>query len=203
MKRVKCVSYLPIFPRRIINAYQIPPKIGPTNPRIIYQMTRARYFLPQIFWDNGQMGVDTRCLPGAFHRAPFLVGSCFIQNIGMWGVQIVATEFSDDFTQLQLYLNHPVGETVQIIIWGPIIGQKCPLRGPWECQNGMKASKKEEPTQISIWRSFKLLFSLSDHCQVFKGSKYKVQPGRVFCAVLVTPGVSWGAQKLFSQLGSV
>ena len=30
----------------------------------------------------------------------------------MWGVQIVATEFSDDFRQLQLILSHPVGETV-------------------------------------------------------------------------------------------
>ena len=38
----------------------------------------------------------------------------------------------------------------------------------------MKASEKEEPTQISIWRSLKLLFSLSDHCQVFKGSKKAV-----------------------------
>ena len=31
----------------------------------------------------------------------------------MWGVQIVATEFSDDFTQLQLITNHAVGEKVQ------------------------------------------------------------------------------------------
>ena len=48
-----------------------------------------------------------------FQRGPFLVGSCFDRNIGMWGVQIVATEFSDDFRQLQLILNHPAGETVQ------------------------------------------------------------------------------------------
>ena len=38
----------------------------------------------------------------------------------------------------------------------------------------MKTSKKVEPTQISIWRSFKLLFDLSDHCEVFKGSKRAV-----------------------------
>ena len=38
----------------------------------------------------------------------------------------------------------------------------------------MKTSKKVEPTQISIWRSFKLLFDLSDHCEVFKGSKSAV-----------------------------
>ena len=31
----------------------------------------------------------------------------------MWGVQTVATEFSDDFTQLQLIQNHAVGENVQ------------------------------------------------------------------------------------------
>ena len=37
----------------------------------------------------------------------------------MWYVQIVATEFSDDFTQLQLILNHPVGENVQKYhFWG-------------------------------------------------------------------------------------
>ena len=31
----------------------------------------------------------------------------------MWGVQIVATELSDDFRQLQLILNNPDGETVK------------------------------------------------------------------------------------------
>ena len=51
--------------------------------------------------------------PNSFQRGPFLVGSCFDRNIGMLGVQIVATEFSDDFRQLQLILNHPVGEIVQ------------------------------------------------------------------------------------------
>ena len=51
--------------------------------------------------------------PTPFKRGPFLVGCCFDRNIGMWGVQIVATEFSDDFRQLQLILNHPVGEIVQ------------------------------------------------------------------------------------------
>ena len=38
--------------------------------------------------------------PNPFQRAPFLVGSCFIQNIGIWDVQIVATELSNDFTAL-------------------------------------------------------------------------------------------------------
>ena len=51
--------------------------------------------------------------PNPFQMGPSLVGSCFDRNIGMWGVQIVAKEFSDDFRQLQLILNHPAGETVQ------------------------------------------------------------------------------------------
>ena len=58
--------------------------------------------------------------------------------------------------------------------WEPLRGQKCPLRGIWECQNGTKASEKVDPTQISIWRSFKLLSSLSDLCHDFKGSKKAV-----------------------------
>ena len=51
--------------------------------------------------------------PNPYQRAPFLVRSCFDRNIGMWGVQIVATEFSDVFRQLQLILNHPDGEIDQ------------------------------------------------------------------------------------------
>ena len=51
--------------------------------------------------------------PQSLSEGPILVGSCFDRNIGMWGVQIVATEFSDDFRQLQLILNHPVGEIAQ------------------------------------------------------------------------------------------
>ena len=89
----------------------------------------------------------------------------------MWGVQIVATEFSDDFTQLQLITSHAVGEKDQKHHFG---GQKSPLRGLWECQHVMKTSKKMEPTQITISRSFKLLFDLSDYCEVFKGSKRTV-----------------------------
>ena len=39
--------------------------------------------------------------------------------MGMWYVQIVATEFSDNFTQLKLILDHPVGENVQKYhFWG-------------------------------------------------------------------------------------
>ena len=40
------------------SARHIPPKISPTNPRVIYQMTRARYFLPQIFWDKWRAGTN-------------------------------------------------------------------------------------------------------------------------------------------------
>ena len=42
----------------------------------------------------------------------------------MWGVQIVATEFSDDFTQLQLILNDPVGENVQKHQFGGLLEAK-------------------------------------------------------------------------------
>ena len=42
----------------------------------------------------------------------------------MWGVQIVATEFSDDFRQLQLILNHPDGETVQKHHFGGLLEAK-------------------------------------------------------------------------------
>ena len=38
----------------------------------------------------------------------------------------------------------------------------------------MKVNEKVETTQIRIWRSFKLLFALSDHCEVFKGSRKAV-----------------------------
>ena len=36
----------------------------------------------------------------------------------MLGVQIVATEFSDDFRQLQLILNHLVGNCPKTSFWG-------------------------------------------------------------------------------------
>ena len=68
--------------------------------------------------------------PNPIQRGPILVGSSFDRNIGMWGVQIVATEFSDDFRQLQLILNHPVGEIVQKHHLGPFRGQKCPFGVP-------------------------------------------------------------------------
>jgi hypothetical protein len=67
--------------------------------------------------------------PNPFQRAPFLVRSCFDRNIGMWGVQIIATEFSDDFRQLQLILNHPVGDTVQKHNFGDLLEAKNALLG--------------------------------------------------------------------------
>ena len=42
----------------------------------------------------------------------------------MWGVQTVATEFSDDFTQLQLILNHAVGENIQKHHFGGLLEAK-------------------------------------------------------------------------------
>ena len=80
--------------------------------------------------------------PNPFQMGPFLVGSCFDRNIGMWGVQIVATEFSDDFRQLQLILNHPAGETVQNVILGPFRGQKCPF--------GVPGGPEEAPYQAKV-----------------------------------------------------
>ena len=47
----------------------------------------------------------------------------------MWGVHIVATEFSDDFRQLQLILSHPVGETVQKHHFGGLLEAKNALLG--------------------------------------------------------------------------
>ena len=58
-----------------------------------------------------------------------MVGSSFDRNIGMWGVQIVATEFSDDFRELQLILNHPDGETVQKHHFGGLLKAKNALFG--------------------------------------------------------------------------
>ena len=60
----------------------------------------------------------------------------------MWGVQIVATEFSDDFRQLQLILNHPVGEIVQKHHLGPFRGQKCPF--------GVPGGPEEAPYQAKV-----------------------------------------------------
>ena len=47
----------------------------------------------------------------------------------MWGVQIVATEFSDDFRQLQLILNYPDGGTVQKHHFGGLLEAKNALLG--------------------------------------------------------------------------
>ena len=67
--------------------------------------------------------------PNPYQRAPFLVRSCFDRNIGMWGVQIVATEFSNDFRQLQLILNHPDGEIIQKHHFGGLSEAKNALLG--------------------------------------------------------------------------
>ena len=47
----------------------------------------------------------------------------------MWGVQIVAKEFSDDFRQLQLILYHPDGEIVQKHHFGGLLEAKNALLG--------------------------------------------------------------------------
>ena len=53
----------------------------------------------------------------------------------MWGVQTVATKFSDDFMQLQLILNHPVGETVQKQHFGGLLEAKNTLLElPWNAK---------------------------------------------------------------------
>ena len=69
----------------------------------------------------------------------------------MWGVQIVATELSDDFRQLQLILNHPAGETVQNVILGPFRGQKCPFGvpgGPEEARYQAKVCANHNSSQV-------------------------------------------------------
>ena len=53
-----------------------------------------------------------------------MVGCNFDRNMGMWYVQIIATEFSDDFTQLQLILSHAVGENVQKHHFGGLLEAK-------------------------------------------------------------------------------
>ena len=58
-----------------------------------------------------------------------MVRSCFDRNIGMWGVQVVAKEFSDDFRQLQLILNHPDVEIVQKHHFGGLLEAKNALLG--------------------------------------------------------------------------
>ena len=78
---------------------------------------------------NHQGPKGTFWAPIPFRRGPFLVESCFDRNIVMWGVQIVATEFSDDFRQLQLILNHPDAETVQKHHFGGLLEAKNALLG--------------------------------------------------------------------------
>ena len=67
-------------------------------------------------------------LKGIFcFTGPFLVKCCFDRNIGMWGVQIIATKCLDHYTQLQLILNHPIGENVQNFFWGALLRTKKPF----------------------------------------------------------------------------
>ena len=42
----------------------------------------------------------------------------------MWGVQIIATKCLDHYTQLQLILNHSIGENVQNFFWGALLRTK-------------------------------------------------------------------------------
>ena len=57
------------------SARHIPPKISPTNPRVIYQMTRARYFLSQIFWDKWRTGTNDARAWNARRYAMFTRGN--------------------------------------------------------------------------------------------------------------------------------
>ena len=58
---------------------------------------------------------------------PFLVKCCFDRNIGMWGVQIIATKCPDHFIQLQRILNHPIEENVQNFLGGALLRTKKPF----------------------------------------------------------------------------
>ena len=88
--------------------------------------------------------------PNPYQRAPFLVRSCFDRNIGMWGVQIVATEFSDDYRQLQLILNHPDGEIVQKHHFGGLLEAKNALLGSLVAQKRPDTRPKCVVTMIPI-----------------------------------------------------
>ena len=67
----------------------------------------------------------------------------------MWGVQIVATEFYDDFRQLQIILNHPDGETVQKHHVGDLLEAKNALLGPLVTQKRPDTRPKCVVTIIS------------------------------------------------------
>ena len=115
--------------------------------------------------------------PNPIQRGPILVGSSFDQNIGMWGVQIVATEFSDGFRQLQLILNHPAGETIQKRHFGAFKRPKMPFRVP--------GGPEEAPYQAKVCANHN-----SSQVRPIDNSWDQSWP-------------LWCAQKLFSQLGSV
>ena len=67
----------------------------------------------------------------------------------MWGVQIVATEFSDDFRQLQLILNYPDGGTVQKHHFGGLLEAKNALLGSLVAQKRPDTRPKCVVTIIS------------------------------------------------------
>ena len=98
------------------------------------------HFLDHFWIYQGPKGAFWPPIP--FSGAPFLVGCCFGQNIGVWGVQTVATERPDHLAHLQPILNLPVGENVQKCPFGGFKRPKMPKKGSWEYQNGMKESKK-------------------------------------------------------------
>ena len=111
-------------------------------------------------------------------RAQFSVACSFVQDIGMWGVQTVATECPDHFMQLKLILNHPVGENVQKHHFGTLLRPNTTfyrsLGMPKWYENKQKCITSVEVTQIRIWKSCRLLFAFSGHWGVFKGPKRAV-----------------------------
>ena len=105
------------------------------------------HFLDRYCIYQGSNGAFWAPIP--FSGAPFSVGCCFGQNIGVWGVQTVATERPDHLAHLQPILNLPVGENVQKCPFGGFKRPKMPKKGSWEYQNGMKESKKVSISRAS------------------------------------------------------
>ena len=98
------------------------------------------HFLDHFWIYQGPKGAFWPPIP--FSGAPFSVGCCFGQNIGVWGVQTVATECPDHLAHLQPILNLPVGENVQ----------KCPFGG----FKRPKMPKKKVPGSTKmVWKKAK------------------------------------------------
>ena len=91
-------------------------------------------------------------------RAQFSVACSFVQDIGMWSVQTVATECPDHFMQLKLILNHPFGENVQKHHFGTLLRPNTPfyrsLGMPKWYENKQKCITSVEVTHIRIWKSW-------------------------------------------------